>query len=316
MRDVVVTGASGFIGSHLVHKLSAAGVSVWAVCEPGSGNTDRIASCCGVRIIECDLVSTAGGLADLIDGPVDVVFHLAWKNASGISRADLASQADNISIAVNVISLARKKECAKVVVTGTVYENLCEQIEGGKKYYPISYYILTKRYVRAMFGQFSLQTGTDMVYLTLCHPIGKFNKTDQLIARLVQDLRTEKRCIFGSGKTYFDVIAAEDMANALFLAAKNETTKGSYFVGSGAPKRLRQYIENVRDIIKPGAALNFDEMGDDGVDLEREWLDCSEFCRETGFIPQISFEEAVRRTASWVETSTMSPDFGENDGQE
>lgn len=299
MKTAVVTGATGFIGTHLVRKLSAAGVKVWAICRTGSENINRIRDCHNATIVECEFTDLVSVSEKAMPEKIDVIYHLAWENASGPSRSDLQSQIKNIIIVDQVVRLAQKKKVDKIIVSGTVSENLCDRIQQTDKFVPAAYYLFSKRYVKNILEQLSYQKSFKLVWITFCHPIGEYNKPDQLITKTIIDLSNGFSPQFGIATNMFDVIAVEDLAAALYLAGEKGLHKTCYYVGSGEPKQLRQYLEKVRDIISPNANLSFGSLPDDGLALDVKWFDDSDFRKETGFATQISIEEAIMRTSEW-----------------
>jgi len=306
VKSAVVTGASGFVGTHAVQKIASMGVKVYALCGLGNRNNDRISGVDNVSVIECDLLSSDMVWMSELPEHIDVIYHLAWTSTTGPFRTNMSSQMRNVVIADNVSLLALAKSCKKIVVTGTVSEHLCTQIETENQFHPIAFYLHTKRYIRNMFEQFSLQNAVTLVYCTFCHPIGYYNKTNQIFAKLAIDIMQGEVCTFGPANYFFDVIAVEDLAHALYLCGVSSLKRQVYYVGSGNPQILKQYIKQARDILNPDGELQFDGAVGATQPLQREWLDCSEFCAETGFVPKVDFEEAFNRTVNWVTEAMQS----------
>ncbi|MDR2579703.1 MAG: NAD(P)-dependent oxidoreductase [Fibromonadaceae bacterium] len=290
MKNVIVTGACGFIGTHLTSILSSKGINVYAICRPNSKNISRICDLPNVKVIESMFVKK----------PIDVIFHLAWDNPSGKLRADFSTQLRNVNYATEIAELARKCECSKVVATGTIFENLCWQISQIPQFTNSAYYLYTKKYIYEMLRQLSLQSGFQLTWLTFCHPIGKYNKPEQLIAGSILKLLNKQPVLLGHGNNIFDIIAVEDLANALYLAGNIKLNSDRYFIGSERPCSVREYLERVRNIVNPNGELCFGEIPADGLDLLPKWLDYSAFAEETGYSPKICFDTAVRATAEWL----------------
>lgn len=300
MKKVLVTGATGFVGCHLVKKLVEQGIDVYAVCSVNSMNKNRLAEYKTVNIISCD-IENIGKLPDIIsERGFDTIYHLAWKGASGELRTNCNIQIDNIKWTSQLAEVACRLECKKIVVTGTVCENQCDAIIHKEIFSKSSYYLLAKKASYELLRMNCIQQNIELVWCTFYHPIGKYNKQEQLIANTIWKLITGKTPQFGSATQLFDVIAVEDLAQGLYLAGEKELHKDRYFIGSGEPRSLAEYLKKVRDIVNPNVELQFGKYPDDGLPMKKEWLDVKEFSAETGYEPRISFEEGVISTWNWI----------------
>ncbi len=302
MQRVVVTGATGFIGFHLIKTLACNGREVYAVCREGSLHCDRLKGISGVKIIFCNL-ENIDTLPQIIgDVDFDVFFHMAWENASGRKRADYGVQVNNIAWSLGVVSAAEKLNCKKIVSVGTVCENQCDYIKLQDKFLSASYYLSAKKTTHEMMRYACLEKNIPFVWLTFYHPIGAYNKTDQLMANTILKLYRNEATKFGSCNQLFDVIAVEDLARAICLTGQYNLKEDTYFIGSGKPRRLKDYLSEVRDIVAPNIKLGFGEYDDNHLPMRKEWLTDSKFNEETGFCPEVNFKESVRRTFEYVKT--------------
>ena len=94
MKHAVVTGATGFVGTHLVDELISRGVEVTALCRGGSANLSRIHR--DARVVY--------GFDAL--PPADVCYHLAWEGASGELRVDERVQVSNAMLTFETLRKA------------------------------------------------------------------------------------------------------------------------------------------------------------------------------------------------------------------
>lgn len=302
MKKVFITGATGFIGYHLVKKMVEQGVEVYAMCSANSINWKRLSGYNGVKRVPCD-IQTMTELPELIsERGFDVFYHLAWMGTTGELRANCEIQIDNIKFTSQLAEIAQQLECKKIVVTGTVCEEQCDAIAHHKTFPKSSYYLLAKKTSYELLRMNCIQKKIPLVWCTFYHPIGKYNKKDQLIANTIWKLETGKMLEFSSATQLFDVIAVQELAWGLYLAGAKSLQKDRYYIGSGKAKPLYEYLLEVREIVCPTAQMLFGKVEDDGLPMKKEWLDIREFSSETGFSPQISFEEGVVSTWNWIKT--------------
>ena len=90
----------------------------------------------------------------------------------------------------------------------------------------------------------------------------------------------------------------EEFGTHLFVI-KEDGTIGTvdefdrYYIGSGEPRILREYLYHIRNIIAPDLELGIGYYDDDGLPMEEQWLDMELFNKETGFVCLKSFDEYV-----------------------
>lgn len=295
MKRVLITGATGFIGYHLVNEMRLHDVEVYAVCSENSDNTDRIVGIPGVRIIKCNL-GKIEHLPEIIEERgFDAFYHIAWKGASGKLRTDYNVQMDNIRWTLNALEVSVKLNCKKFIATGTVCENQCTDMINHNTFFKSSYYITAKRTAYEMIKYRCSEIDYPFVWCTFYHPVGKFNKHEQLIMSTALKLKYGGKLNFGSASQWFDVIAVEDLCHGLFLAGDCELKKDRYFIGSGKPRILKDYLEEMKDIISPDAVMNYGYYTSEELIVKKEWLDISEFQNETGYKPLYPFNKVIEK---------------------
>lgn len=300
MKKAIVTGGTGFLGYHLIKELINNDVEVLAVCRENSSNLDRIQKLKKVSVVCGSLNNMQKILEKCLDRDYDVLFHLAWEGASGVLRTSYETQMNNVQLACKAAEIAEKFGCRKIVVAGTICENQCEKILQMDEVPKSAYYLLAKKYAYEMLQVKCRQIQLKLAWCTFYHPIGWYNKTDQLIANTIKKLREGKEPQFGPANKWFDIIAAEDLAHGFYLAAEVDLQENRYYIGSGEPRILSLYLREVGKLINPDIVLQFGVFKDDGLPMEKSWLDVTPFQRETGFVVQKSLEDAIFETDKWI----------------
>ena len=285
MKSAIVTGATGFIGIHLVEELLACGVRVSALCRENSPNRDR-------------LPHTVEVFADMEALPkADVFYHLAWDGASGSERRDALKQEINTGLALRAQLCALNCGCGRFIALGTIYERLAPQIMASKNFGGSDFYILSKSYAHSMANQLAYMLKQEFVWCTICHPIGRLMKRDQLMAIVISDLLAGKKPALGPARTYYDIVAVEDVARGLRLLGQTERVGREYYIGSGSPKPLYEWLEQARLALGADTALGIGALPDDGLRFDKRWFDIAPLKALTGYAPQVGFERAVATAA-------------------
>ena len=94
-QSVIITGADGFIGSHLTRYFSEHGIDVYAIIIKNSSLRSRIEGLSGVHIFEADLCDGAI-LVNLLPKEPLAMFHLAWNGVSPEARNSITVQQSNL----------------------------------------------------------------------------------------------------------------------------------------------------------------------------------------------------------------------------
>ena len=73
-----------------------------------------------------------------------------------------------------------------------------------------------------------------------------------------------------------------------------------YYIGSGEPKQLRQFLLEMRDVVAPEAELGLGDLPFQGADIDYSQFDLTKVARDTGYHNQIPFAEGIRMTADAI----------------
>lgn len=301
IKCAVVTGAAGFVGYHLIKNLQEKGIFVVAMCRPNSAHNRRLKEFSNLKIIECDSSDFLERKEELAQYQPDVFFHLAWEGTTGEKRGAYDVQLKNIRNTCDAYTCAAQIGCQKFVATGTVYEELTQQILGMEKFSALSYYVMAKHFAYESIFQLSKKVELDWTWCLFCQPIGRFIKLNQLMAYMIGELKEKRRPQFGTAENPFDIVVVEDLAEGLYLAGENRLKENKYFIGSGEPRVLKKYLQEAGEIIAPEIELIFGERPDDGLQFYLEWLDPSAFQIETGYRSTRSFAEGILSVERWIE---------------
>ncbi len=293
MSKIVVVGASGFIGKHLVRRLLEDQNYVIAVLR----NKDKFPldeSVCGLKIIECEM-EHYDTLNDLIAEEVDVFIYLSWEGNSGPERADYHIQLRNLQGILSAIESAAQIGCQRFIATGTISEKLLElgslEITSQNMMYAA-----TKASAQKMASVLCKKYGIDFTWLRLGNVYGAGNTTGNLMSYTISALQNGERPTYSSALVLQDFVYVEDCINGILTASKQNLKNNIYYIGTGKPRPLKEFILEVRDFINPSLEVGIGERMDDGTHYEETWFSTEDFVEETGYEVQFTFEEGIGRT--------------------
>jgi nucleoside-diphosphate-sugar epimerase len=251
---------SGFVGRYLADELKANDIEVYGI-----------------------------GRNEHAKKPADVFYHLAWESASGSGRSDPFIQESNVKLTLQMLTDAYNVGCKKFVALGTCYEKLSLTENFGNA----DFYVLSKRYAHEMADRLAKKLGIEFVWTTVCHPIGAGIKPEQMIAFVLRKLKAGESPKMGPAESWYDIVSVKDLALGLRLIGENKLMWREYFIGSGKPRILKDYLTEIPQILNTGLQIEIGARPDDGLRFHKEWFDISPLVNETGFAPKVSFSDAI-----------------------
>ena len=301
----LVLGGGGFIGSHVVEILLAAGHRVRVFEHPDAG-LENLALVAGqVELVRGDFTRPAD-LAPALE-EIDLVLHLVGTVTPASSNRDPAYDIEsNLKGTVTLLELAVEKGVRKVVFAssgGTVY-GIPESLPLSEKSptNPLTSYGIVKLACEKYLQLFHHLHGLDYTVLRIANPYGeRQNPAGEQGAVAVFMGRIRKRRpleIWGDGGVARDYLYVRDLARAFRAACEISRTEKIFNIGSGRPHTLRQLVEELRRVT--GYPVEVDYHPARACDVPVNYLDCSRAARLLGWRPEVDFSEGLRRTWEWV----------------
>ena len=127
-------------------------------------------------------------------------------------------------------------------------------------------------------------------------PYRQRHKSEQLIAYTVSSLLANQSPSFGPAEILFDIVAVEDIALGLYNVGEYGKRR-EYYIGSGTPRPLKDYLKQIPKILGVTTPINIGVREDDGLRFAPEWFDISPLIEDTGYLPEVGFEQAVKNVA-------------------
>ncbi len=303
--QVILTGATGFIGSSFVEYLIKKNVIVLAL---GRRSLEELPSHTlqkihGATYLQVDMscIGTLSQRLKDINWSVDsscTFFNLAWGGVSTLSDLDIQAQFNNTSWAVAAVEIAKEIGCKTFVQVGTMeeaftYKYLELDHNINNEYNRHVIYSVAKIAAKNATKIKAKQLGLDYIYVLHSHVMGPYDSKDSFLQVTLQKLLNGDELIFSSGEQIFDVISVQDCAIGYYLICRNGVPGSEYWVGSGTPKPLREYIERMYKILPSDKKMQFGKLPYNDIVLEESVFSTSQLAEHTGYVPTMSYEETV-----------------------
>jgi UDP-glucose 4-epimerase len=289
----LVTGGSGFIGSHVVDRLLAEGAGSVVVFDNRvreENLTDALASG-RVRTIEGDVTDPAsiGAAAEGANG----IFHMAVLPLGPCSENPRLCVEVNVDGTLNVLEAAREAGVQKLVYSSasSVYGDTNDTMDeshplGARTMYGASK-LAGEYFVRA-YGDLY---GLEHVILRYMNVYGPRQEGGLVINVLRRIQSGEPPTIMGDGSASFDFVHVADVAGANVRAMASDVTEGAFNVGGGNEASVREIVDKL--LAATGSDLEPDVRADEVVPMTRRVGSSEAAMRELGWQPELDLERGL-----------------------
>ncbi|MCM8761417.1 MAG: GDP-mannose 4,6-dehydratase [Candidatus Omnitrophica bacterium] len=310
-KKVFVTGACGFIGSHLVEHLLDKGADVRAFVYYNAFNSwgwlDTLPKSIVKKIdVHMGNAKDPHGVKKAMKGSA-VVFHLAALIGIPFSYHSPDSYVDtNIRGSLNILQAARDLGVDRVIMTST------SEVYGSALYVPIdekhplqaqSPYAATKIAADKMAESFYLSFGLPVVIARPFNTYGPRQSVRAIIPTIItQALSDQKAIRLGNIHTFRDMNYVSDICTGLIAVAENDQAIGKTInICSGREVSIEDLARLILKALGSDKDIETEEcrVRPKGSEVERLLGDNTLICSLTGWKPQCSLEDGIVRTVEW-----------------
>jgi nucleoside-diphosphate-sugar epimerase len=296
----LVTGASGFLGSHLTRELLEQQHEVVILLRPGS-STERLSDCLHrAHIVYGTLDELSGLEKQLRKAPVDAAFHLAWSGVTADCRDTVDQVIFSVTHSLNLWSILASTGCKFFLGLGSQAEYGLYSGPIREDLYPspLTPYGSAKLSVGLLLQQLSAVRRMRFAWLRVFSTFGPGDDQRRMVPMLIRTLLARKFPRLTAGEQLWDYLYVEDAARAI-CATLHSDADGVFNLGSGTPCLLREFISTVRDCIDYTLPLGFGEVPYAENQVMHLLADITRLSAATGWRPKTSLVDGIRRTVEW-----------------
>ncbi len=300
MKKVIITGANGFIGSSLANKLIDNHIEVIAIDI--TFKESRLKQSEYLTCVETS-VDNVEKLRSMIPlGDYDVFYHLAWCGVNGPAKADPDVQLRNIQSAINCAKVAKLLNCKKLLCSGTVAEQGVFSIPSLKVVSGGMLYAAAKYNCHIMLETFCKNIGLPFIWMQFSNIYGVGNKTGNIVSYTLGELMAGKEATFGPALQPYDFIYVDDLIEAIFRLGVNATHKSFYYIGSGKPCILKDYLLRIGELAGCSEKIGIGIRPDDGIKYSMDMFDNSDLVSTIGAYVSTDFDCGINKTIKWLKS--------------
>lgn len=296
----LVTGASGFIGSHLVRALVARGDDVVALVRPAS-DTWRLADVLNwIEVLRGDLttIDAKSPPPELVD--VHRVFHLA---ADGVSRTFGSSSPlvhANVVGTTNLLELSVRLDVERFVYCGSCFEyGSGEHLREEAPMRPNSPYAASKAAGSLLASAFARAGAVPVVTLRPFTAYGPFEAKHRLVPTVVLQALDDAPIELTGGEQTRDFVYVEDVLEAFMAADTADVVGRTFNVCTGEATPVRDLAATVLDLVGGGAQLKLGAIPYRDDELWALSGDPSAAEVGLGWIARTTLRDGLAKTIAW-----------------
>lgn len=297
MNRVVISGAGSMLGIATAQACLEHGAKVVALVHSAQTAVRRLPQTERLSIVELPL---AGFASYEPVGTADVFYHFAWQATQRVGgvdgRANPAVQQENIGFTLDAVELAHRWGCQKFVGAGSQSEyGLSDKpLTADTPIRPFLSYGIAKFAAGKLAEVTAHSLGMDFVWPRILSVYGEHDRPQTMISYVIDCYRKGVKPLLTKCEQMWDYLYESDAGRAFYLLGEKNLPLCYYCIGSGKGHALKAYIEVIHNLMHAEVPLVFGDKPYAEHQVRYLVADISTLRRDTGFCPQVSFEEGIR----------------------
>ena len=305
IKKIFVTGANGFIGRHLVHRLIAEGYFVGALVRPASAfqKTGRID---GVSYFQGDIRNYEEIKTAFSAFEPDTIIHLATYYAVMHRADEIGVMIDtNVKGTTNLLEAAKESGAVQLFINTSstqVYEQKKQCLKEEDVIKPQSLYAVTKLYAEEACSYYADAFHLPCVTLRLFPPYGPGDHERRLIPYVISSILKNTPPNLTTGKQEWDFVYIDDIVNAYLAVIKSCPFKDDHAIfniGTGEAVSIHSFVEKIRENIGSDIDLSWGSVAHRANEVWYNSADIKKAQTVLHWSPETGIDEGIKKTVAW-----------------
>ena len=299
---ILLTGATGFVGSHVARLLVQNGHAVAIIVRPGS-DTWRIADILpSVRVITHDLFGPEQTILPLGEVRPDLCLHFAWHLTPGANQTGLEN-IGALTASLRLVTTLADAGCGRFVVAGTCfeYDDRLGYLSEESATRPRTLYAASKLALYHVLERWSAQVGVEMAWLRLFYLYGPYEDARRLVPSVISALLRGLPAETTPGEQVRDYLHVEDAASAAYAVAMSKLT-GIVNIGTGVPATVAALVMMLAEITHRPELVRLGALPYRDNDPFFICADNHRLLSETQWRPRFTLTDGLAHTVDWWRT--------------
>lgn len=256
MKTILITGVTGFLGSHIAEELVRQRFSVVAL-KRSTSNLWRCKSFRDqIKWINCD--SLVDAESEIIKCKPEILIHAAWNGVKVSDRDNWIEQEKNILFFVSLLEVAKKAGINKIIALGSQaeYGKFEGIVDETYQCNPNNAYGTIKLCCSTMLRTYAEQNMIDWYWIRIFSVFGPKEEKDWLIPATINNLLDKKEMKLTECDQKYDYLYTEDFASGILNIIKCHSCRsGIYNLSSGKSIRIKDILSFLEDRLSPQQKL-------------------------------------------------------------
>lgn len=297
-KKILITGASGFIGTHLTKRFTNNGIKVHAISRKKRNDDKGMIKWWQNDLL--DFVSTRELLKTI---KPDIIFHLSALAVGDRSLSlVIPTYESNLTTTINLLTAATEVECQRIILSGSLEEPDIDTEE----IIPSSPYAASKWACSAYGRMFYKLYNTPVVILRIFMVYGPNQPKKKLIPYVIESLLNGMHPKISSGTRKLDWIYIDDVIDGILFSSLAQNIEGRTIdIGTGVLTTIRAVVKKLVKFINPEVKPLFGSIPDRPMEQIRA-ADVSKTKEIIGWEPKIKLDEGLKLTIQWYKTQLIN----------
>ena len=297
---VVITGAAGFIGSHLTRLVVGEGHSVWGVLLPGESPRRLAGIPRKLTLVPLDL-RDGNAVEELISSVrPDCTIHLAWYAVPG-KYWSATENLDCVAISLSLVQKLASVGCSRLVAAGSCAEYDWAHgflSENATPLRPRTLYGACKNATREVLEAYCREASINLAWTRFFYLYGPGEPKERLVPSVVRALLGGEKARCTDGEQVRDFLHVEDLASAVWAVTQSDLS-GPVNIGSGQPTKIRTIVETLGEIVNARDRLLLGAIPASCSEPPVLVADVRRLTDATGWRPSWSLRAGLQQVVDW-----------------
>lgn len=301
-KKVLVTGGSGFIGSHMVGRLVKSCGTVFAMIRNTSDvwRLEEVKD--SINLIRLDIRDGEVLSQWMAKIKPDYIFHMAAYGVDPRQKEYVTAAEINIIGTLNIVKAAAAIGCEKLLNTGTSmqYGNKQGAVREEDYYDPTNIYGSTKGAATIIAHQTAVENNLDIATIIPFGVFGEKEGSHKFFPHVILSALGDGEIRLSPCEQYRDYCYIENIIDGFIAAAGSSEVKNEIFnIGCGKVYQLKHYVELMMKRLCAEKRVRYGAVRYRRNDLWSPQPDLTKISTQLGWKPRVSLEEGIDRTIEW-----------------
>ena len=305
MPDIIIHGASGFLGKHFIKKLMTEKIPV-VVLARESSDLSLILNNPGVKIYRYNKSFNELTKIDIkVESPV--YFEFSWQGVFGSDRNNEEQMSVNVPLITSSVKFANDLKAKHWIGIGSQaeYGNIDKRISENDVCNPTTLYGKAKLKCSQISAELCNEFQMDHSWLRLFSVYGPDDNHEWLIQYLIKDMLHNKDINVTKGEQLWDYLYIDDISD-MFSKLKNASGAGVANLGSGKSVTVKYIIEMIKELTNSKSKINFGAIPYRENQVMKMEADITQLSNHLNWFPKVAMEEGLKRTIDFIKAQTKN----------